>query len=48
VEARLAEYQAKHGHVAFGGHLDSSFDRRFAVPDNLGVLPPPQVAAPSS
>lgn len=40
VERRIAEFQATHGHVGFGGHLASAVDPTLAVPDNLGLRAP--------
>ncbi len=40
VERRIAEFQASHGHVGFGGHLASAMDENLAVPDNLGLRTP--------
>ncbi|EKM75492.1 NADH-binding subunit of NdufV1, NADH ubiquinone oxidoreductase [Agaricus bisporus var. burnettii JB137-S8] len=40
VERRIAEFQAVHGHVGFGGHLASAVDNTLAVPDNLALRQP--------
>jgi len=40
VERRIADFQASHGHVGFGGHLASAMDENLAVPDNLGLRAP--------
>ena len=46
VEARLAQFHAKHGQVMYGGKLLSEADTRYAIPDNLGAYTQRTIAAP--
>ncbi|GFZ45040.1 NADH-ubiquinone oxidoreductase 51 kDa subunit [Saitozyma sp. JCM 24511] len=48
VEARIAEYHAKHGQVLFGGKLLNDADDRYALPDNLGGDATRSIASPAA